>query len=488
MKNETDPGFLDIAGLIAAYGSGGLSPVDVVAAAVEQAHACRSTLNAFNEIAAEAAIAQARLAETAYRRGDSTGRLAGVPVTVKDNIPTAGIRTTFGSLAFAANVPRVDAVSVQRLRHEGAIIIGKTTTPEFACKQTTNSALSGVTRNPWNLALTPGGSSGGSAASIAAGIGHLSLVTDGGGSARLPAACTGIVGLKPTFGKIPFDTALDVFGGLGHIGLMARSVRDVAAALAVTAGPYPSDPLSLAHGTASPWMETRSELPLSGLRIGWRERLRDEAIDPSLLQPLENALRVFERLGASIHQISGDIEPPLEIWRMLQHAVWAERYADNPDVMERIDPVIAAGIRHVEALPARALQAAHHGRTRLFRRVQHGLTICDIMATPALARPPLPAEHPGSGQIDVAGRPAGDIREAWAPHLGLVTMTGHPALTLNCGWTPGGLPVGLHLVAPWHQEALLLRTAMAFEDALPEAAWHLPDASPPTPEPVRTPL
>jgi aspartyl-tRNA(Asn)/glutamyl-tRNA(Gln) amidotransferase subunit A len=478
MKNETDLSFLDIASLIGAYRSGKLSPVDVVASVVERAHACRSTLNAFNEVADEAAMVQARLAEAAYRRGNSIGPLTGVPITVKDNIPTAGIRTTFGSLAFAANVPKIDAISVRRLRQGGAIIIGKTTTPEFACKQTTNSTLSGVTRNPWNLALTPGGSSGGSAASIAAGIGHLSLVTDGGGSARLPAACTGIVGLKPTFGAIPFDTALDVFGGLGHIGLMARSVRDVTAALAVTRGPDPSDPLSLADHTAPPWTETRSEPPLSGLRIGWRERLHDEAADPCLLQPFDNALRVFERLGATIHQIDGDIEPPLEIWRVLQHAIWAERYADNPDVMEHIDPVIAAGIRHAEALPARALQAACHGRTRLFRRVQHWLTSCDIMATPALARPPLPAEHPGAGRIEVAGRPAGDIREAWAPHLGLVTITGHPALSINCGWTLEGLPIGLHLVARWHQEALLLRTATALEDALPEAAWHLPGVSP----------
>lgn len=474
MKSKTNPSFLDIDGLIEAYRSGALSPVDVIASVLERADACRSTLNAFNEVAYEAAMAQARVADDAYRRGHSLGRLAGVPITVKDIIPTEGIRTTFGSLAFAANMPKADAVSVRRLRQQGAIVIGKTTTPEFACKQTTNSALSGATRNPWNLALTPGGSSGGSAASLAAGIGHLSLVTDGGGSARLPAACTGIVGLKPTFGRIPFDIGLDVFGGLGHIGLMARNVHDVAVGLAVTTGPDPADPLSLVASAAAPLTVPRSERPLSGLRVGWRERLHAEAIDASLLRPIEDALKALENLGANVQEITGDIEPSSEIWRVLQNAIWAERYADKPDVMERIDPVIAAGIAQIERLPARALQAAHHGRTRLFRRVQGWLAGCDVLVTPPLNRPPLLAEHPGSGMIDVAGRPAGDIRDAWAPQLGLITMTGHPALSLNCGWTSDGLPVGLHLVGRWHEDNLLLRTAMALEDVLPEASWHLP--------------
>jgi len=474
MTTGVDQSFLDIAALTDAYRRGSLSPVEIVAMVLERAEACRPTLNAFNGIAHETAMNQARLAETSYRRGDAVGPLAGVPITVKDIIPTEGIRTTFGSPAFASYVPNADAVSVRRMRQAGAILIGKTTTPEFACKQTTNSKLSGVTRNPWRLALTPGGSSGGSSSSIAAGIGHLSLVTDGGGSARLPAACTGVVGLKPTFAVIPFDTALDVFGGFGHIGLMARNVRDVAIALAVARGPDPADPHSLAGGRAPSWTELRGKHPLSGLRVGWREHLHNEAIDPFLSQTFHHALKAFEALGAFVGPIDSAIESPFEIWRTLQDTVWAERYGDNPEVMKGVDPVIAEGISRAGSLSARALQAAQHGRTRLFRRVQQWFAAWDVVVTPALTRPPLPAEHPGSGKIEVAGGPAGDIREAWAPHLGLITMTGHPALSLNCGWTPDALPIGLHLVSRWYEDDSLLRVARALENALPDAAWRLP--------------
>ncbi len=473
MTSDADQSLFDIAALTDAYRRGSLSPVEIVALVLERAEAYRPTLNAFNAIAHDTAMTQARRAEARYRRADPVGPFEGVPITVKDIIPTEGIRTTFGSPAFASYVPNADAVSVRRMRQAGAILIGKTTTPEFACKQTTNSKLSGVTRNPWRLALTPGGSSGGSSSSIAAGIGHLSLVTDGGGSARLPAACTGIVGLKPTFAAIPFDTALDAFGGFGHIGLMARNVCDVAIALAVARGPDAADPHSLAGRGTPSCTELRGKRPLSGLRVGWREHLHNEPIDPLLSQAFHRALKSFEALGAFVGPINGEIESPLEIWRTLQDAVWAERYADNPAVMKGVDPVISEGIRRAESLSARALQAAQHGRTRLFRCVQQWFAAWDIVATPALTRPPLPAEHPGSGPIEVAGRPAGDIREAWAPHLGLITMTGHPALSLNCGWTPDTLPIGLHLVGRWHEDNSLLRAARALENALPDAASTL---------------
>ena len=308
MTSDADQSLFDIAALTDAYRRGSLSPVEIVALVLERAEACRPTLNAFNAIAHDTAMTQARRAEARYRRADPVGAFEGVPITVKDIIPTEGIRTTFGSPAFASYVPNADAVSVRRMRQAGAILIGKTTTPEFACKQTTNSKLSGITRNPWRLALTPGGSSGGSSSSIAAGIGHLSLVTDGGGSARLPAACTGIVGLKPTFAAIPFDTALDAFGGFGHIGLMARNVCDVAIALAVARGPDAADPHSLAGGGAPSCTELRGKRPLSGLRVGWREHLHNELIDPLLSQAFHRALKSFEALGAFVGPINGEIE------------------------------------------------------------------------------------------------------------------------------------------------------------------------------------
>jgi aspartyl-tRNA(Asn)/glutamyl-tRNA(Gln) amidotransferase subunit A len=460
-------GSLGIKDLQDGYRAGRLSPVVVIEDALSLAEETHDALRAFVTISRVSAMAEAEALEAALRRGELLPPLAGVPITVKDVIATAGIRTTNGSPAFADSVPAADAVSVFRLRQAGAIVIGKTATPEFACRQTTSSLVSGIARNPWDLALTPGGSSGGSAAATAAGIGTVSVVTDGGGSARLPAACTGIAGFKPTFGKIPFDTALDGFAGLGHIGLMARTVVDVATVLPIAAGPCHADPVSLATARGSAGFELQSgHQPLAGLRIGWRERLADEPVETPILDRVRRALNLAADLGAAIVTLDGVIEPPLPIWQILQHSIWAERYEDRFGMQAAIDPVIRAGIKHAGTLSARDLQSALHGRTRLFRQVQLWFESCDVILSPTLTRAPLAAEHPGSGPIDVAGRSAGDIREVWAPLLGLFTMTGHPALNLNCGWTDDGVPVGLHLVGRWHDDDRVLAVGRALEARL----------------------
>jgi aspartyl-tRNA(Asn)/glutamyl-tRNA(Gln) amidotransferase subunit A len=474
LRQQPSEVLLGIAALGKAYREGRLSPVDVIIDAIDRAEASQATINAFTTICRQDAVAEAQALGCALSRGEAVGPLAGVPITVKDILATKGVRTAMGSPAFADHVPTTDTVSVSRLRSAGAILVGKTTTPEFACKQTTNSVLSGVTRNPWKLDLSPGGSSGGSSASIAAGIGLVSLVTDGGGSARLPAACTGIVGLKPTFGLIPFESASDAFAGLGHIGLMARNVEDVAAALMVTAGPHSGDPNSLSREIIQPPLDISAKLPLAGLRVGWRDRLNGERISPIVLQPALAGLSVLEELGAVVERAPGEVEPPLPIWQVLQHVIWAERHARRPPDLPQIDPVIATGMAHAETLSARSLQAALHGRTRLFRRVQSWFDRFDILVTPTLTRPPLPATHPGSGDIEIDGCPAGDIRAAWAPTLGLLTMTGHPALSLNCGWTDDGLPIGLQLVGRWHQDWFLLRAARLLQNSMPHAAWRMP--------------
>jgi aspartyl-tRNA(Asn)/glutamyl-tRNA(Gln) amidotransferase subunit A len=471
MSEAGEVEFLGISDLREAYRRGRLSPVAIVEKSLARAESINAVLNAFTTICREHALAQAAEVERAFREHREPGPLAGVPVTVKDILPTKGIRTTLGSAAFATHVPAVDAVSVERLKKAGAIIIGKTATPEFACRQTTSSPVSGVTRNPWHLDLTPGGSSGGSAAATAAGVGVVSLVTDGGGSARLPAACTGLVGMKPTFGRIAYDGALDAFAGLGHIGVIARNSADLGLALSTLAGAHPKDPYSLERATIplAPAMDS-----LAGLRFGLRRRLGCEPIDAEIDQAFDEVAHMVEGLGGSLTVLDDEIEPPLPIWRVLQHSIWAERYGDRPAVLEQIDPVMAAGIDHAKGLSARDLQAALHGRTRLFRHVQGWFECIDFIMSPTLTRPPLPATHPGHGPVEVSGQPAGDIREGWGPLLGLFTMTGHPALTLNCGWTANGLPIGMHLVGRWHADAEVLSVAGLLERAMPEARWRMP--------------
>ncbi|MFA5490693.1 MAG: amidase [Candidimonas sp.] len=465
---------LGIAELLENYRRGTLSPVAVAKDALARAEATNDALNTFVTIAHDTALAQAAEAQAAYRAGKDPGPLGGVPVSIKDIIPTQGLRTTFGSASARENIPARDALSVQRWKQSGAVVIGKTATPEFACRQTTSSSVSGVTRNPWNPALTPGGSSGGSSASLAAGIGHLSLVTDGGGSSRLPAACTAVVGFKPTFGKIPYDTALDAFGGLAHIGIMGRRAGDVAIGLAAAAGPCPADPYSLLVANRLDVRRPRpADLPLQGLRIGLRERHADEPVDEHILASIRGLAKVMEHLGAVVAPLRGEIEAPLPTWRVLQHAIWAQRYGASPPTAQT-DPVIMAGIEHARALSASDLQAAMHGRTRLFRQAQAWFDEIDVVLSPTLTRDPIAADHPGHGTIETADGSHADIRSHWAPLLGLFTMTGHPSVSFNCGWTRSGLPIGAHLASRWHSDEALLGIVAAVEQAMPEAAWRMP--------------
>ncbi|OWT80706.1 MULTISPECIES: amidase [unclassified Achromobacter] len=470
----SEPHNLTIAELIDAYRHGTLSPVDVTEQALARAEACNDQLRAFVTVTGDQARAAAAIAESAYRRGEDPGPLGGIPMSIKDIVATRGIRTTFGSARSQTNVPNHDAIAAARWLNAGAVIIGKTATPEFACRQTTSSPVSGITRNPWNPALTPGGSSGGSSASLAAGIGHLSLVTDGGGSARLPAACTGIVGLKPTLGRIPYDGAADVFGGLAHMGIMGRNAADVAVGLTVAEGAAAVDPYSFMKSSGSDAaLDLAASLPLAGLRVGLRECFDDEILDPEIQQAVRRLAGVMESLGATVLPLEGRIEAPLPIWRILQHAIWAQRYG-NGAPLDGMDPVIVAGISSSRALSAADLQGAIQGRTRLYRHVQGWLEKVDFVLSPTLTRTPLAADHPGSGAMDPGAPERGEIREHWAPLLGLFTMTGHPGISFNCGWTAAGLPIGAHLATSWHADHRLLDTVKAIEGARPQAAWRLP--------------
>jgi aspartyl-tRNA(Asn)/glutamyl-tRNA(Gln) amidotransferase subunit A len=451
----------DIATLAQDYRSGRASPVDVVREALRRAERIQPELNAFATLGSQSAIEGARAAERKFVNGETQSLMAGIPVTIKDNLPTAGLRTTYGSLRFADNVPKTDVESVRRLKAAGAIVIGKTTTPEFACRQTTSSALFGITRNPYDPELTPGGSSGGSSASLACGIGNISLVTDGGGSSRLPAACTGIVGFKPTLGRIPYESVQDGFGNFAHLGLMARSVADVALAFNAVAGPYSADPFAVFVPVPE---SDRARQALDSLCIAWRPRLATELVEPSVFEVCNNAVLAAERAGARVALDDSAIEAPLPIWRVLQHTGWASRFDET--AMPLLDPVIREGIRHARGLSAADFQAAMAGRTRLFRKVQGWFEQADVVVHPTLTRAPLRADHPGDGQIEVAGTCAGDIRESWAPMLGLITLTGHPAITIDCGRDDKGMPVGLHLVGRWNEDEKLLSIAASFEGML----------------------
>jgi aspartyl-tRNA(Asn)/glutamyl-tRNA(Gln) amidotransferase subunit A len=437
--------------------AGEVLAVEIVDACLARVALFQEKLKPFVTVCVAEARSQAAEIDRARAAGEALGPLAGVPVSVKDILNTKGVRTTWGSRLMENNVPGEDAVAVTRLKQAGAVIIGKTSTPEFAYKLLTDSPISGITRNPWNAELTPGGSSGGSAAAVAAGMGPLSLATDAGASTRLPAACCGILGLKPTLGRVPHSQVPDGFNNFIHLGLMARTVDDCELMLQAIAGPHPSDPYSLIC----------EQKKSARLRIEWRPLLGNTLLDDEVRALCEAALR---DTGLEVRTVDEPFENAEAPWRVLQQSNWAARYfAKLAEVEGKIEPGFAAGIRAGGAYSGQQLLAATVKRTEFFRKVQGWFERCELVATPTMSRPPLSASHGVDQPINVNGKPAGDMRVAWAPYLNVFNLTGHPALSVPAGFTREGLPVGLQLVARWHAEPDLFAAARVLEKNL---RWH----------------
>lgn len=443
-----------------------ISPVELVDAVLDAAERTQATLNAFVTICAGSARADARAAEQAVTRGDPLGPLHGVPFSVKDLTWTRGVRTTMGSALFADFVPDEDAVPVARLRAAGAILIGKTTTPEFGHKPFTDAPLTGITRNPWNLAHTPGGSSGGAAAAVAAGIGPLALGTDGGGSIRIPAACCGVVGLKPTLGRVPHVHAPDAFGNNSFIGPITRSVAEARLMLRVIEGPDPRDPFAAAIPPDPPALPDR----LDGLRVGWLPRVGNRLLDPEIEARTTEAAQHLASLGAAVDPLDIDFAAEEDAFLVVLQTSLAGRLgrrleADRARMDLSLVETIERGLRRT----AGEILAATAQRTALFRRVVALFDRFDLLVSPVLAAPPPAtgldpfAPFPVAGGAGAAGR----IRGTWYPYTYPFNLTGHPALALPCGITAAGLPVGLQIVGRWHAEGQVLDAAERLERLLP---------------------
>jgi aspartyl-tRNA(Asn)/glutamyl-tRNA(Gln) amidotransferase subunit A len=453
------------------------SSVEITAKVLEHIEETQSTLNAFITVDRDNAMKTAEQADAAVARGDAVGPLHGVPVSVKDIINTAGLRTTWGSRLMVDNVPDADAVAVQRLKKAGAIIVGKTTTSEFAHKLLTDAPLFGITRNPWDTRLTPGGSSGGSAVAVAAGMGPLSLATDAGASTRLPAALTGIVGLKPTLGVIPHNQVPDGFNNFIHLGVMARTVADTALMLDAIAGAHQADPHSLGVAPPNAMPALSAGQGIGRLKIAWRALIGTTLLDDEVRRVCEKALDVFRDLGCTVDVLDDPVENAEPAWRILQQANWAARfYAKLDEVKGQLDPSFVEGIRVGGEYSGQQLLQATYKRTQHFRAVQSWFTKYDLVLTPTCSRPPLPADARALDPIRINGEDAGDMRQSWVSYLNLFDLTGHPAVSIPCGTTDAGLPVGLQIAGRWYEDARVLATAGAFEKAQPWA-HRIPPAS-----------
>jgi aspartyl-tRNA(Asn)/glutamyl-tRNA(Gln) amidotransferase subunit A len=455
-----------------------LSPVEVTEATLARIERSQPVLNAFISVCHEQARAAARAAEAAVRRNDPLGPLHGVPFSVKDLIRTQGVRTTYGSVIFRDHVPAADAVAVARMKDAGAILIGKTTTPEFGQKGITEAPLFGRTRNAWHPARTSGGSSGGAAVAVAAGLGPLAMGTDGGGSTRIPAACNGVVGFKQSLGLVPHDSAEDAFGNISYITPMARTVMDTALMLEAMAGPHPSDPHTQNRPPQRLVEAARGQGDLQGLKIGWRPLLGNTVLAAQVRDRCAGALHAFAELRAEIVEMPDDFEHAEQLWLVLNGAY---RFAQFGRHLEKhravMDPSLVAQLERAGSYSAQELYQAVFMRTRLYRQVQGWFEQADIVAMPTLARSALPIDHGFFDAVEIDGRPVDTMRRAWYPYTLPFNLTGNPAISIPCGWDSDGLPVGLQLIGPLGADALLLRAAAAFEKLRPWA-----NRAPPLPE------
>lgn len=450
--------------LTAAIHARDVSPVEAVEAVLARIEE-RRELNAFMAVCAERARSEAKAAEAAIMNGTPLGALHGIPFSVKDLTNTEGVATTQGSALFAGTVPSSDAVAVARARASGAILIGKTTTPEFGHKPFTEGPFFGRTLNPWSHAHSCGGSSGGASVAVAAGMGPLALGSDGGGSIRIPAACCGVVGLKATLGAIPNLQAPDLFGANSYVGPLARDVADTRLMFEVLVGPDRRDPYGQVEALPRRVLG-EAECP----RIGFLLRCGN-VLDPEVEASVLAAMKQAEALGMIVEPIELDLvslEPHFLV--LLRSLLLARLGGHAARAPEKLDPTLIATIEAGRAYSAADLCEAQFARTSCFSQVQEILARFDLIASPTLSAPALPVGLDPLGPIAIAGRDAGTIRGAWYPYTFPFNLTGHPALSMPCGLSRDGLPIGLQLVGRWHEDGYLLAIAARLEAALGFAA------------------
>jgi aspartyl-tRNA(Asn)/glutamyl-tRNA(Gln) amidotransferase subunit A len=439
-----------------------ISPVELMEAVLRRLEALNPRLNAFCLVAADQARAAARDAEVAVMKGEPLGPLHGVPVSIKDLVFTRGLRTTGGSRLFADLVPEHDAVPVARLKAAGAIVIGKTTTSELGHKAVTDSPLFGVTRNPWDLARTPGGSSGGAAAAVAGGIGPLALGGDGGGSIRIPAAFCGLVGFKPSFGRVPEYPSFPGWEHLAHVGPITRTVRDAAAMLDVIAGADDRDPTSL-PGEGGGYLDACAR-DVRGLHVAWSADLGYARVDPVVLALCENAAAEFESLGCHVEVVNPlweNLEEPFGTMLAAQlHAAWGDQVGEREG---DVDPTLVKFLARGATVTTRQYLQARARMREFWQEALQFLQRFDLLLTPTVAVPPFAAGERPPREVDGEGVSV----LGWMPFTYPFNITGQPAASVPAGWTAESLPVGVQVIGQRHADATVLAACAAYEAACP---------------------
>ncbi len=456
-----EPHELSASELSRAFHDGDISPVEVAQSCLARIEALDAGVNSFCLVDAHAAMTQAEASEARWAEGNPLSPLDGVPVAVKDLLLTKGWPTRRGSLTVDPKGPwEEDAPCVARLREAGAVFIGKTTTPEFGWKGSTDSPLTGITRNPWNTAKTPGGSSGGSSAALAARFAPLALGTDGGGSIRIPASFSGVYGLKPSFGRVA-AYPLSPFGTVAHVGPMSRTVRDSAMLLNVIGKPDARDWHALAYEPVDYAAEL--ETPMQGKRIAYSPRLGfAKKVMPEVEALVAAAAKRFEAMGAHVEQADppgGDVS---ETFRNVWWAGAGLLLGDLPaEKKAQLDPGLRKMADEGAAIPLRTYLQANAARGAYGSKMRQFMARYDFLLTPSVATPAFDV-----GQLS----PLEDDGRAWmqwTPFSFPFNLTQQPAASINCGFTTDGLPVGLQIVGRMFDDAGVLAASYAYEMADP---------------------
>jgi aspartyl-tRNA(Asn)/glutamyl-tRNA(Gln) amidotransferase subunit A len=459
----SDLALLSVSELLAGFARKRFSPVEVAQACFVRISRLDPAYNAFCLVDEESALAAARASEARWARGEPTGSLDGVPATVKDLLLTAGWPTLRGSkLVSRDQAWSEDAPAVARLRERNAVLLGKTTTPEFGWKGIGDSPLTGITRNPWNPAKTAGGSSAGAAVAAALGMGALHIGTDGGGSIRMPAGFCGIFGLKPTYGRVAAYPASPA-GLLAHIGPMARGVEDAARMMEAIARPDDRDVFSLPPDDGS-WLHGIDK-GVAGLKIGFSPRLGGASVDPEIAAAVEATARLFAELGAVVELA----EPEMGDVRDVFYRLWTAGLARPLQAYPRerwgdCDPGLVATTEAGMRLSAQDYLAADAARVRATEAMARFHRRYDLLLTPQL-----PITAFAAGQ-DVA-TPDQSYWIDWTPFTYPFNMTRQPAASVPAGLHSHGLPLAFQLVGRHYEDRLVLRAARAIERVQP---WKMP--------------
>jgi len=436
-----------------------VSAREVVAAHLERIERVNPQLNAIVTLDDEGALAAARRADEAHARGDALGPLHGLPVAHKDTFLTRGMRTTFGSPIYSRFIPAQDSIVVERQRRAGAITLGKTNVPEFAAGSQTFNTVFGATRNPYDPSKTCGGSSGGAAVALAAGMVALADGSDLGGSLRNPANFCNIVGLRPSIGRVPQWPSQDAWGTLAVSGPMARTVEDVALFLSVLAGPDARDPIAL-DGAGARFGESLGR-NFAGTRVAWSADLGGLPVEPTVTAVLESHRGAFADIGCDVEEASPNLSGADEVFQTLRGVSFVNTLAslveEHPAMFK---DTIVWNVERGRALTGTQVAAAMLQRSQIFARMHDFMERYEFLIAPVSQVTPfsIEQEYPTA----IAGVQMTNYLD-WMRSCWSITVTGHPAISVPCGFTPEGLPVGVQIVGRYRDERGLLQFAHAFE-------------------------